>query len=392
MLVTRLLADAGYECGLSGKLHLSACHPSVCVAERRIDDGYTTFNWSHDPQGAWGMSNEYHQWLWSKGVEYGTQPREDCPVVRTGMPEEHHQTTFCAQKAIDFIEARTDSDHPWLYSVNIFDPHHAFDPPDAYLEPYLSSLDDIPLPNQVPGELDNKPPYQSRHHGPDSPYTGLTDRQHRLIRASYWAMGNLIDVQVGRILDALDRAGQRDNTIVIYMSDHGEMLGDHGLYEKGAFFYEPAVHVPLIISWPGQIKQQSSDALVELTDLAQTLLDAAGLPHHPGMQGRSLWSLLCGESNVDHHRDSVYCEYYNAKPLQNNPTAQVTMLRTDQHKLVADHSHDTGELYDLDTDPTETHNLWESTEASTIKSELLFELCNRMAFTVDPLPVRQSPW
>lgn len=390
VLVTRLLADAGYECGLSGKLHLSACHPTVCATERRIDDGYTTFNWSHDPQNVWGLNNEYQQWLWAKGVRYETTPREDCPVVRTGMPEAHHQTTFCSRKAVDFIHRLGNSGRPWLYSVNIFDPHHAFDPPAAYLEPYLGRLDEIPLPNHVPGELDGKPPYQRDHHGPNSPYTGLTDRQHRLIRASYWAMGDLIDVQVGRMLEALEATGQRDTTIVVYMSDHGEMLGDHGLYEKGAFFYEPAVHVPLIVSLPGVVEPRSSSALVELTDLAQTFLDAAGLPHHPGMQGRSLWDLL--EGRVDTHRESVYSEYYNAKPLQTDPTAQVTMVRTGTHKLVADHTHRGGELYDLSADPTETHNLWDDPDASAVKSDLLFELCNRMAFTVDPLPVRRAPW
>jgi arylsulfatase A-like enzyme len=338
----------------------------------------------------WGMSNEYHQWLWKKGVTYSTTPRDDCPVVRTGMSEEHHQTTFCCEKASEFIEARATSSRPWLYSVNIFDPHHAFDPPADYLERYLERLNDIPLPNEVPGELDDKPPYQQNHIGPNSPYSGLTDYEHRLIRASYWAMGDLIDVQVGKLLEALDRSGQRDNTIVVYMSDHGEMLGDHGLYEKGAFFYEPAVHIPLMVSWPGVIQSRRSSALVELTDLAQTFLDAAALPHHPGMQGQSLWSLLQGQT--DTHRGSVYSEYYNAKPLQTDPTAQVTMVRTETHKLVADHTHKGGELYDLVNDPSETHNLWSDPHTAAVKLSLLFELCNRMAFTVDPLPIRRSPW
>src|SRR3546814_10907664 len=78
----------------------------------------------------------------------------------------------------------------------------------------------------------------------------MRDEDHRLVRAAYWAMCDLIDQQVGRMLDALDRTGQRENTIVIFMSDHGEMLGDHGIYLKGPYFYEPAVRVPLIVSWP----------------------------------------------------------------------------------------------------------------------------------------------
>jgi arylsulfatase A-like enzyme len=168
------------------------------------------------------------------------------------------------------------------------------------------------------------------------------------------------------------------------------MLGDHGLYEKGAFFYEPAVHIPLIFSWPGKIAARAAHAIVELTDLAQTLLDAAGLPHHPGMQGRSLWNLLQGRT--DQHRQSAYCEYYNAKPLQTSPTAQVTMVRTERYKLVADHTHHGGELYDLAEDPAETHNRWSDPSMVNTKADLLMELCNSMAWTVDPLPLRRSPW
>src|SRR3546814_5268911 len=88
------------------------------------------------------------------------------------------------------------------------------------------------------------------------------------------------------MLDALDRTGQRENTIVIFMSDHGEMLGDHGIYLKGPYFYEPAVRVPLIVSWPGTIAGgRSVPEMVELVDLAPTLLDAAGLAPFAGMQG-----------------------------------------------------------------------------------------------------------
>ena len=92
----------------------------------------------------------------------------------------------------------------------------------------------------------------------------MSDRDHRFVKASYWAMCDLIDEQVGRMMEALERTGQLENTIVIYMSDHGEMLGDHGLYLKGPYFYEPAVRVPLIISYPGVVTPQTSTALVEL--------------------------------------------------------------------------------------------------------------------------------
>ena len=144
--------------------------------------------------------------------------------------------------------------------------------------------------------------------------------------------------------------------MVIFMSDHGEMLGDHGIYLKGPYFYEPAIRVPLILSWPGKIIEgERREALVELVDLAPTLLEAAGVPLYPGMQGHSLSNLLEAE---EARRESVYCEYYNAMPWHKHPAPHATMLRTERYKLVTMHGLGAGELYDLLEDPKESRNLW----------------------------------
>lgn len=145
-------------------------------------------------------------------------------------------------------------------------------------------------------------------------------------------------------------------------------------------------------------------ALVELVDLPQTLLDGIGLPYHPGMQGQSMWPMLATEADATHHRDDVahrsdvvhrsdvYCEYYNAMPWHQEPTAQATMVRTERHKLVVDHANNTGELYDLVEDPSETRNLWEDRNSFEVKMEMMTRLCHRMAWTADPLPVRHADW
>ena len=313
ILITRLLAEAGYVCGLSGKLHVSACHPHPYAAgEPRVDDGYTEFHWSHHPAESW-PTNEYSHWLRERGAVFDTPPHPDSPHVKTGMPAEYHQTTWCAQKAINFIESAAAFDRPWVFSVNLFDPHDNFDPPAEYLQRYLKRLADIPLPNYVPGELDDKPAFQAiDHHGacnnPNSyPFSEMTEHDHRLVRAAYWAMIDLIDAQVGRMLAALERTGQRENTIVVFISDHGELLGDHGIYLKGPHFYEPAVRVPLIISCPALIPAgRRSGALVELVDLAPTLHEATGLAPQERMQGRSLWPALRGRADLRRHRDDVY--------------------------------------------------------------------------------------
>ena len=122
------------------------------------------------------------------------------------------------------------------------------------------------------------------------------------------------------------------------------------------------------------------------------LLEHAYSQSPEGMQGKSFWQLLLGQVDADHHRKDVYSEYYNAMPWLKDPTAQLTMLRTEHHKIVVDHSHSAGELYDLREDPCETKNLWDVSEAQPLKAAMLVRLCNRMAWTVDPLPARQAPW
>jgi hypothetical protein len=110
------------------------------------------------------------------------------------------------------------------------------------------------------------------------------------------------------------------------------------------------------------------------------------------MQGRSVYDCLTDPGNAFRADDSIYCEYYNAMPYHYDPTAQLTMLRTRTHKIVVDHAHDEGELYDLVHDPLEKNNLWRDAGFLALKAELLTKLTHRMAFTVDPLPPRLSEW
>ncbi len=179
------------------------------------------------------------------------------------------------------------------------------------------------------------------------------------IKAAYYAMIELIDDNVGRLLDELERTGQRENTLVIFMSDHGEMLGDHGLVLKGCRFYEGLVRVPLIMRWPGQIAEgKRSEALVELTDIAPTLLDLCDVEIPSRMQGKSLHPILCGDADPAHHRSAVRTEYYRTLSYlerdvikQGGHGSFGTMIRDEQHKLVTYHGHEVGELFDLVNDP-----------------------------------------
>jgi arylsulfatase len=129
------------------------------------------------------------------------------------------------------------------------------------------------------------------------------------------------------------------------------------------------------------------NALVEMADLA--LLDAAGIPPDPGMQGRSLGPLLRGERTE--HRSSVYCEFYDAN-FRYSPTPMATCSRTTRHKLSYYRGLPAGELYDLEKDPGEFTNLWSDPEARAVKEAMLLELAGRMTDAVDPLPIRNAPW
>lgn len=389
ILVTRRLAEAGYVGGLSGKLHLAPCHPSVCPeTELRVNDGYETFAWSHAPDHA-SRGNQYLKWLTSQGHAFERTPFERNRFVQTTMPGALHQTRWCAQHAIDFFLKNAEAS--WFFCANIYAPHHPFDPPREYLERYLPILDDIPLPRFTPGELENKPEMQRI----DSqgayamkgmyPFWEMSDRDHRLIRAAYWAMCDQIDHEVGRMLEALEKSGQRENTIVIFMSDHGEMLGDHGIYLKGPHFYEEAIHVPLLISGPGIESGGVRSDFVELLDLAPTLLRVCDLPPEPGMQGR----IISGNETVSQSREDVYCDI---STIHDGRQTYSTMLRTERHKIVRHHKREPGELYELTTPNLETRNLWDQPEYQTLKSDLLSRLADRMSASTDPLTTKQAVW
>ena len=383
-LITRSLADAGYACGLAGKLHLSACYGRV---EQRPDDGYSFFKWSHHPKPEefWPtQEHHYQQWLVDQGVNwneaYGATEVEGWQAQETyqpGIAADYHQTTWCVEETLDFISQN--QDRHWLMSVNPFDPHPPLDPPAEYLA--RMDVDRMPLPLFQPSELESQLSFHGIDHQtelPQSPH----DYDARGMVAAYYAQIELIDDQIGRLLAALDESGQRENTLIIFTSDHGEMLGDHGLLLKGCRFYEGAVHIPLIISWPGHYQQGVvSDALVELTDLAPTILDETGLPIPDDMHGISLAPLLRGQAPHDTHRPFVRCEYHDA--LNREFASHANMIYDGRHKLVVYHGMAIGELYDLGTDPSEFRNLWDVPEAREIQYRLMKTLFDATMLATD---------
>ena len=412
-LVTKILADTGYDCGLAGKLHLSGVDDRI---EPRPDDGYREFHWSQVPDDLReGHPSDYADWLDSRG-----QSAKELFERHGYIPVEYHQTTWCAHRAIDFIRSHQHTDGPWLFSLNTYYPHPEGGEGDLYPpSEFLNRFDVDALPGPAYRESDLASQEKLKGANFQTKAAAYDEREAKLQQAKYWATVELIDQNVGRVLDALEETGQRETTIVIFMSDHGETLGDHGLRAKGCRFYEGLIRVPLIVSWPVHFLQGlRSPALIELTltDIAPTLLDAAGVPVPDGLQGKSLMTLLTGSSDPGEHREYVRCEYYaalgrryqmasvpageeEAWVKQNHPQwaalphqdfrwrkgqqSYATMIRTRRFKLVNYHGLDCGELFDLETDPNEFDNLWNDPNYAQTRFDLTVKNFDALAFAVD---------
>ena len=361
-VITKLIADSGYDCGLIGKFHLQSAGYRT---EPRIDDGFSFWRFSHAPRDDWQQGHDYADWVRELGGDLDT-----LRMSEAGVPPELHQTTWASQRAMEFITDRSRSDQPWLLNINIYDPHPPFIPPKFYAERFDPA--DMPGPHFRDSDLE----HQRKLARLDFQDKLRTPEEHDAwnIQARYYAMIAQIDDQLARILHRLEELGQRENTVILFTSDHGEALGDHGLMFKGCRFYEGLVRVPLIFSWPGQFSSGiRSDGLVELLDMTATLLELSGVAIPEYLQGCSLMPILRGDSDPSTWREFVRSEYFDALDphFTGGSGTFGTMFRTQSHKLCLYHDHHLGELYDLTKDPWEFTDLWDSPDHQAIKHELI---------------------
>ena len=402
-LVTKLFADYGYDCGLVGKLHLSAAEGMV---EARPDDGYRFFEWSEHPHDDWEYGHDYQDWLKQKGINWQDHYclgsgknqssktengwREMMPPGVGGIESEYHQTTWAFERATCFIKQKRNPQQPWLLSINLFDPHPPYDPPKTYRD--RLKAEEMPLPIFAEGELEEKPEIQKADflygsQGGTGPcYSTISDFAKRQMVADYHAQVEQIDDRLNELLDFLESSGLLDNTIILYHSDHGEMLGDHGLYWKGAYVYEQLLHVPMVFQWKDHIqKGLRCNALVELVDIAPTLLELAGFEVPYYMQGKSLKPILTGEISPDFHKDHIYSEYYLA--MKGVHDKYISIYFDGRYKIAVHHRDDIGELYDLQEDPNEFWNLWSKKEYTELKLDLIKKCFDSTVMAgMDPKP------
>jgi len=342
-----------------------------------------------------------HYWQWL--LEQGVDPRQlqgaknalpfeakTRQVWRTRLPVELYPTSYITQRTVEFLERRArEPEKPWLAFCSYPDPHHPFTPPGKYFDLYDS--DKIPLPKTFEDPHTASVPHLRRLRATRGVPTRAalapfapTAEQFREMAAAEYGMLALVDEGVGAVLDALERSGQADRTFVIFTSDHGDAFGDHGLMLKGAMHYQGLVRVPLVVAGPG-VDPAVTRSLASSLDLAQTVLELAGVPAHHGMQGASLVPLLANPHATV--RDHVLVEEDEMADLLGvgRPLRMRTLITEDSRLTLYDGSEH-GELFDLARDPDELDNLWARLDARSRRTELVEQLARAMMSYANPSP------
>ena len=397
----------GYATVLVGKAHFQPLASTPQSASLECQPTLRDLDFWRHFQGPWygfervevarNHADEYHAgqhygiWMEENGLanwqDYFQRrwPPEPGQRVRRhswDLPERFHYSVWTAERTIANIEGCVAEGKPFFLMANFQDPHPPYLVPapwDAMYRP-----EDMEPGRLAEGELDRMPPHfrKTQQESPDfSAYREtygphgfhshlVPEEELRKDMAVYYGMISLMDREIGRILDAVDRLGIADNTLVVFTTDHGHFLGQHGLIAKGAFHYEDMIKLPMIARFPGRIPAGAvSPALQSQIDYAPTFLSAAGIEVPGYMQGLSQLDAWCaGGIGV---RDHVIVEN------RHEPTR--VHLRTyvdERYKITVYRDQPYGELFDLEQDPGETNNLWDEPSAVALKCEVLHRFMN----------------
>jgi uncharacterized sulfatase len=243
--------------------------------------------------------------------------------------------------------------------------------------------DKLTIPAVVPGEHDRNPPHfqMTQQQKPDfTPWRETGHSIHGMRShlqdtrelakdvAVYYGMISLMDKHIGRMLDKLRELGSGENTVVVFSTDHGHFLGQHGLNKKGPFHYEDMIKIPFIVRWPGHVPEgRQSDAPQSLVDLAPTFLRLIGADIPRSMTGVDQSEVWLGQKK--RARDHVIVEHHH-EPT----TIHVKTYVNDRYKITVYFNHDYGEIFDLQDDPDEVNNLWNDPDSARLKTDLLIKL------------------
>jgi len=345
------LREAGYRLHYSGTWHVSG-------EESPEDRGWESIAATHvSPKGTFRRAPYTKEWGRYLDVAAKPEPQERGPgeILRPGYGSYVHygvrrspsQDEKIVDAAIDIIRNRTQGDAPWCQYIGLSGTHDPYFVPQEYLDMYDPAS--IELPASFRDRMEDKPALYRRMR---ERFDQLSEAEHREALRHYLAYCTYVDALFGRVLAALDEAGEAENTLVIYVSDHGDYGAEHGLWCKGLPCFRSAYHVPLIARWPAGIQRpgRTVDAFVSLADLAPTFLDVANVPVDRAFAGRSLVPFLRGEE-PEGWRDAVFTQT-NGNELYG---IQRSVMTRDWKYVYNGFDYD--ELYDLRNDPGEVRNV-----------------------------------
>lgn len=400
-----LLRDAGYTIGLAGKNHSH-------VAPTELDFAATyTHQGKSSERGGTPLSAEegaFDAWLAELARERGSVSLEPTP-----FPLACQQPSRIVRDAIEYVDSVSSGTvgRPFFLWLSFPEPHNPYQVPEPYFS--LFSEEDVPDRTAGPealarmaGPLGEKWRWERRLIERSNP--GY-DAHWRRYRANYCGMLRLIDDQLRRFVDHLRKRGLLDNTLLIFTADHGDYAGDYGLQRKGVGLPECLIRVPLVMCGPGVAAQPANRRdHVSLVDVMPTLCEALDLETPYGVQGRSLWPLLAGDSYPEDEFSSAYVElgygglHYGGQeypPLHfpyggprfdelNTVTQSGTIkcVRMGRWKLTYD-MLGSGELYDVEADPAELTNLFDDPAHGATRHALVEELLRWTIRAEDDLPL-----
>lgn len=350
----------------------------------------------HFERWFWNHGNDGEAWrLWAE--EFGPS-QEGAQTWFSKLPAEWHSTSWVTERTVDFLDNQK-GDKPFCLWASYPDPHHPFDCPEPWSR--LHHEDEVDIAKHHQRDLDKRPWWhraslesepqakRNRELTLRKEYSRIqpqSDRQLRQMTANYYGEITFIDDGVGRILQKLEEAGLAENTIVIFTSDHGDLLGDHGLYLKGPTLYEGLLRVGCIAQGPDIKKNQVINEPVSTVDLAASFYDWADVEKPEAIQSQSLRKLVEGGNEI---RDVAYSEW-NQQPSRTGVELNLRTVRSKTAKLTLETISGEGELYDLVDDPDEMINRFNDPGNSVLQKELIDMINARPGSMMSEMPEHEA--